>query len=76
VRRRRAPSGPILKKVAATYPDRELYFVCNNYATHKCPKVKEWLAKNPVELGAPQGPVRTRSTAWLVFMLGGRRVPS
>jgi transposase len=36
-----------LKKVAAAYPGRDLHVVCDNYATHKHPKVKEWLAKNP-----------------------------
>ncbi|HXW88809.1 MAG TPA: IS630 family transposase [Streptosporangiaceae bacterium] len=36
-----------LKKVAAAYPGRDLHVVCGNYATHKHPKVKEWLAKNP-----------------------------
>ena len=34
-----------LKKVAAAYPDTELHIVLDNYATHKHPKVKEWLAK-------------------------------
>ncbi len=36
-----------LKKVAAAYPGRELHVVCDNYATHKHPAVKAWLAKNP-----------------------------
>jgi transposase len=36
-----------LKKVAAAYPGRELHVVCDNYATHKHPQVKAWLAKNP-----------------------------
>jgi transposase len=36
-----------LKQVAAAYPGRDLHVVCDNYATHKHPKVKEWLAKNP-----------------------------
>jgi transposase len=36
-----------LKKVAAAYPGRELHVVCDNYATHKHPEVKAWLAKNP-----------------------------
>jgi transposase len=36
-----------LKKVAAAYPGQELHVVCDNYATHKHPKVRAWLAKNP-----------------------------
>ena len=36
-----------LKKVAAARPDIELHVVCDNYATHKHPKVKQWLAQNP-----------------------------
>src|SRR5258708_2083268 len=36
-----------LKKVAAAYPGRELHVVSDNYATHKHPAVKAWLAKNP-----------------------------
>jgi transposase len=36
-----------LKHVARTYPDRELHLVMDNYATHKHPKVKAWLAANP-----------------------------
>jgi transposase len=36
-----------LKKVAAAYPGRQLHVVCDNYATHKHPAVKAWLAKNP-----------------------------
>jgi transposase len=36
-----------LKKVAAGYPGRELHVVCDNYATHKHPKVKAWLKENP-----------------------------
>ena len=36
-----------LKKVAAACPGRELHVVCDSYATHKHPKVREWLAKNP-----------------------------
>jgi transposase len=35
-----------LKKVAAACPGRELHVVCDNYATHKHPAVKAWLAKN------------------------------
>jgi len=27
--------------------DKSLHLICGNYATHKHPKVKEWLAKHP-----------------------------
>jgi transposase len=30
-----------------TPPDKALHLICDNYATHKHPKVKEWLAKHP-----------------------------
>ena len=30
-----------------TTPDKTLHLICDNYATHKHPKVKEWLAKHP-----------------------------
>lgn len=30
-----------------TPKDKTLHLVCDNYATHKHPKVKEWLAKHP-----------------------------
>jgi transposase len=36
-----------LKLVAKTYPRGKLHVVADNYATHKHPKVKDWLAKNP-----------------------------
>src|SRR5215216_1187323 len=36
-----------LKQVAKTYPRKKLHIVCDNYATHKHPNVKAWLAKNP-----------------------------
>jgi transposase len=36
-----------LKHVARAYPDVELHLVMDNYATHKHPKVKAWLAANP-----------------------------
>ena len=36
-----------LKLVAKTYPRVELHVVCDNYATHKHPVVKAWLAKHP-----------------------------
>ena len=36
-----------LKQVAKAYPRVELHIVCDNYGTHKHPRVKAWLAKNP-----------------------------
>ena len=36
-----------LKKVARAYPRVELHIVADNYATHKHPDVRAWLAKNP-----------------------------
>jgi transposase len=36
-----------LKKVARAYPRVELHVVCDNYATHKHPDVRAWLANNP-----------------------------
>lgn len=33
--------------VAAAHPDVDLHVVCDNYATHKHPNVKTWLAANP-----------------------------
>ncbi len=36
-----------LKQVAKAYPRRTLHVVCDNYATHKHPTVKAWLARNP-----------------------------
>jgi hypothetical protein len=35
-----------LKQVTKTYPRQELHIVCDNYATHKHPKVKHWLERN------------------------------
>ncbi len=35
-----------LKKVARTYPRRELHVVVDNYQTHKHPDVEAWLAKH------------------------------
>lgn len=31
----------------ATPPDKQLHLICDNYATHKHPKVKRWLARHP-----------------------------
>jgi transposase len=36
-----------LRQVAKAYPRRKLHLVCDNYATHKHPAVKAWLARNP-----------------------------
>jgi len=36
-----------LKQVAKAYPRVKLHVVCDNYATHKHPAVRAWLARNP-----------------------------
>jgi transcriptional regulator with XRE-family HTH domain/transposase len=36
-----------LKLVAKAHPRVQLHVVCDNYATHKHPKVQAWLNKNP-----------------------------
>jgi transposase len=36
-----------LKHLARAYPARELHLVMDNYAAHKHPNVKAWLAANP-----------------------------
>jgi transposase len=36
-----------LKQIARAYPDVELHLVMDNYAAHKHPAVKTWLANNP-----------------------------
>ncbi len=36
-----------LKQVARAYPEGELHLVMDNYAAHKHPAVKTWLAANP-----------------------------
>ncbi len=36
-----------LRHVARTYPDQPLHLIMDNYAAHKHPKVKAWLAANP-----------------------------
>jgi transposase len=36
-----------LKHLARAYPDRELHLIMDNYATHKRPEIKTWLADNP-----------------------------
>jgi hypothetical protein len=54
------PPGAAVSVVAAAYPRRELHLVCDNYATHKHPAVKAWLAlrvpetsHRPVDLVLP-----------------------
>ena len=36
-----------LKHLARVYPGRQLHLVLDNYAAHKHPNVKAWLAANP-----------------------------
>jgi transposase len=36
-----------LKQLAKAYPDVQLHLVMDNYAAHKHPRVKTWLAANP-----------------------------
>jgi len=36
-----------LRHVARAYPDQDLHLIMDNYATHKHPKIKAWLADNP-----------------------------
>jgi hypothetical protein len=36
-----------LKQVARAHPDRELHLVMDDYAAHKHPKIKAWLAGSP-----------------------------
>jgi transposase len=36
-----------LRQVARAYPEGELHLVMDNYAAHKHPNVKQWLAANP-----------------------------
>jgi transposase len=36
-----------LKQVASAYPRRKLHVICDNYASHKHPVVRGWLAKHP-----------------------------
>ena len=36
-----------LRHVARAYPDQPLHLIMDNYAAHKHPKVKAWLAANP-----------------------------
>ena len=36
-----------LTSLLRRYPGRELHLICDNYGTHKHPKVKQWLAQHP-----------------------------
>jgi len=36
-----------LRQVARAYPGRDLHLVMDNYAAHKHPRVRDWLAANP-----------------------------
>jgi len=46
-RHRHAEFLHFLKKVAKAHPRRELHVVLDNYGTHKHPKVRAWLERNP-----------------------------
>ena len=46
-RHRRQEFLAFLKQVARAYPDRSLHLVMDNYAAHKTPEIKAWLAANP-----------------------------
>jgi hypothetical protein len=48
-----------VKKTAAACPGTDLHVVCDNYATHKHPEVRAWLAKNPrIRLHSPRPAAR------------------
>src|SRR5215472_9896375 len=36
-----------LESIAKRYPHRAIHLICDNYGTHKHPKVREWLLANP-----------------------------
>jgi transposase len=36
-----------LRQIARAYPDQDLHLIMDNYAAHKAPAVKAWLAANP-----------------------------
>jgi transposase len=46
-RHRHQEFGAFLRQVAAAYPRRELHVVVDNYATHKHPAIRAWLARHP-----------------------------
>ena len=46
-RHRRQELLAFWRQVARAYPGRELHLIMDNYAAHKTPEVKDWLAANP-----------------------------
>ncbi len=46
-RHRRQEFLAFLRQVARAYPEVELHLVMDNYAAHKTPEVRTWLAANP-----------------------------
>ena len=36
-----------LKLIARAYPTQEIHIICDNYGTHKHPKVRRWLTRHP-----------------------------
>ena len=36
-----------LKSIARKYPKREIHLICDNYGTHKHPKVRQWVEAHP-----------------------------
>lgn len=36
-----------LDTIARKYPDIEIHIICDNYGTHKHPRVREWLVAHP-----------------------------
>lgn len=41
------PTRPTKSQKQLRYPDQKLHLIMDNYATHKHPKVKAWLAAHP-----------------------------
>ncbi|WP_423184984.1 IS630 family transposase [Arthrobacter sp. NyZ413] len=46
-RHRRQEFLSFLRQIDRTYPGKELHLIMDNYATHKTPEVKAWLAAHP-----------------------------
>ena len=46
-RHRRQEFLAFLKQIDRTYPDTALHLVMDNYAAHKTPEIKSWLAEHP-----------------------------
>jgi len=46
-RHRRQEFLAFLKQISRAYPHQELHLVMDNYAVHKTPEVRQWLAENP-----------------------------